>query len=131
MKIKLALVIILTFTLLHLLLIADLIPAEIAWGGHLERNGNFYFAEVVALLLNALLVSLLLMKGKYLKQIISEKTMHILLWAYTILFVINTLGNILATTWLEKSFSLFTITLVILLVRINKKTLAPSQGSKF
>lgn len=131
MKIKLALVIILVFTFLHLLLIADLLPTAIAWGGRLERNGRFYFAEIIALLLNALLICLLLMKGKYLRQLISDKAMHLLLWSYTLLFVLNTLGNILAETLLEKSFALFTITLVVLLLRINKRDLSSNQASKF
>lgn len=121
MKIKIVLAIILLFTLMHLALIANLVPAQIAWGGNLERNANFYIAEILVLMLNALLIGVLLMKAGRLRQLISEKAMRVLLWCYTVLFILNTLGNLLANTWIEKSFAIFTLALVILLWQINRQ----------
>src|SRR5690606_8913830 len=77
MKIKIVLAIILLFTLMHLALIANLVPAQIAWGGNLERNANFYIAEILVLMLNALLIWVLLMKAGRLRQLISEKAMRV------------------------------------------------------
>lgn len=72
-------------------------------------------------MLNALLIWVLLMKAGRLRQLISEKAMRVLLWCYTVLFILNTLGNLLANTWIEKSFAIFTLALVILLWQINRQ----------
>ena len=43
------------------------------------------------------------------------KFINITLWIFLVLFVLNTIGNILAKTNLEKFFTLWTLTSVILI----------------
>jgi hypothetical protein len=122
MKIKCTLGIICLFTLYHLALISNLVPATFSWGGNMERNSTFYIAEIAAITINIFLIWILLKKGKHISNKVSDKFITITLWGFVILFSLNTIGNLLSTTWIEKSFSIFTATLAMLLISIIKSS---------
>jgi membrane protease YdiL (CAAX protease family) len=95
--------------LFHLLIIVEMIPYKIAWGGKLQTDGQMYVFEGFSILINLFLLFILLIKGKYIKPQLSERTIKIVLWIFLILFILNTIGNLFANTHLERIFALLTL----------------------
>lgn len=122
LAIKLMLWLIGAVILLHLAILVKIIPYEVTWGGRLENDAEMFVFEVVSVLTNLFIAVLLLVKGKYLSSFIPMKVVNILLWAFLILFGINTLGNIFAETLFEKSLSLLTLIFTYLIWVILKGT---------
>ena len=122
LAIKLMLWLIGAVLLLHSAILVKIIPYEVTWGGRLESDAEMYVFEAVSVLTNLFLAFLLLIKEKYLSSFIPMKVVNILLWAFLILFGINTLGNIFAETLFEKSLSLLTLIFTYLIWVILKGT---------
>jgi hypothetical protein len=119
--IKIMLVLLSSIMLFHLSILLHVIPYEITWGGRLKNETEMYVFETISILLNLLLFSVLLIKAGYIKAFISLKVVHIILWIFIILFGLNTVGNTLAQTVFEKSFTIVTLAFVILLWIALKK----------
>ena len=122
LAIKLMLWLIGAVLLLHSAILVKIIPYEVTWGGRLESDTEMYVFEVVSVLTNLFLAFLLLIKEKHLSSFIPMKVVNILLWAFLILFGINTLGNIFAESLFEKSLSLLTLIFTYLIWVILKGT---------
>lgn len=122
LAIKLMLWLIGAVLLLHSAILMKIIPYEVTWGGRLESDTEMYVFEAVSVLTNLFLAVLLLIKEKHLSSFIPMKVVNILLWAFLILFGINTLGNIFAETLFEKSLSLLTLIFTYLIWVILKGT---------
>ena len=122
LAIKLMLWLIGAVLLLHSAILVKIIPYEVTWGGRLESDTEMYVFEAVSVLTNLFLAVLLLIKEKHLSSFIPMKVVNILLWAFLILFGINTLGNIFAETLFEKSLSLLTLIFTYLIWVILKGT---------
>ena len=118
--IKLMLSIIIAVTIFHLSILLKIIPYEITWGGRLKNDSEMYVFETISILVNFILGLTLLIKGNYIKQIISLKSVNIILWIFLILFGLNTIGNIFAKTNFEKIFSILTLSSSILIWIILK-----------
>ncbi len=112
-KIMLGLLLIVIF--FHLLIMIKVIPYEIAWGGRLQNIEQMYMFEALSILINLSLLFILLMKGRYIKSQLREKTLSIVLWFFLILFILNTVGNLFAKTHLEKLFALLTLIFAFLI----------------
>lgn len=109
--------------LFHLCIIAKVIPYDISWGGRLKNDTEMYVFETIAVLLNLVLGWILLIKGGFIRAVVSLKVVNSILWVFLILFVLNTIGNIFARTNFEKLFALLTLALAILLgIVLRKKT---------
>ncbi len=61
------------------------------------------------------------MKGGYIKSVINRKIIDIILWAFVVIFILNTIGNPFAKTILEKSFGGLTLGSAILIWGILRK----------
>ncbi|MGV8964490.1 MAG: hypothetical protein ACOH2V_14065 [Candidatus Saccharimonadaceae bacterium] len=107
--------------LFHFCLIAKIIPYEIAWGGRLKNDAQMYIFEIISILINGVLITVLLLKVNYIKHEISEKIINGILWLFVALFALNTIGNILAKTCFEKSFAVLTFVSALLIWIILKK----------
>lgn len=108
-------------TAFHLFIIVKLIPYDIAWGGRLKNDNEMYTFETISIFINLLLISILLIKGNYLKLQLNRKVINTLLWIFFFIFIINTIGNILANTIFEKLFSGLTLILAFLIWNILMK----------
>ncbi len=108
-SIQIMLGLILLVILFHLLIMIEVIPYEIAWGGRLQTDEQMYVFETISILINFFLLFILLMKGRYIKSWLKEKTLNIILGIFLILFIINTVGNLFAQTNFEKLFALLTL----------------------
>ncbi len=118
----LALAIAAALTLFHLAILFQIIPYEIVWGGRLTNEAEMYRFESVSLALNLLFGLLLLIKGGLLKPILPPKIVTVGLWLFFALFVLNTVGNLLAKTYFEKGFTVVTLLLCVLIWTINRNT---------
>lgn len=118
--IKIVLSIIGLITLFHFAIILKIIPYEITWGGRLENDSEMYVFEAISILINLILIFAMLIKGKFIRQIIPSKIVTIILWIFVVIFCLNTIGNLFAETYFEKSFSLITLLLSILIWVIIK-----------
>lgn len=107
--------------LFHFSILLKLIPYEITWGGRLKSDLEMYIFESISILLNLFLFVSLLIKGMYLKEIISLKFVNFILWGFFFVFVFNTIANLFAQTHLEKFFAILTLIFSILIFIILKK----------
>lgn len=121
-SIKIVLGILLMVTVFHLCLIVKLIPYDIAWGGRLKSDNEMYVFEAISIFINLFLIVLLLIKGSYLKFRVNGKVINSILWIFFFIFILNTIGNILAKTNFEKFFSVLTLILALFILNILKKT---------
>ena len=101
--------------LFHLCIMLKIVPYEISWGGRLKNDTEMYVFETISIIINLLLFSILLIKGKYLGRFISMKIVNAALWVFLVVFGLNTIGNILAKTYFEKFFALLTLFFSILI----------------
>ncbi|MDW3209404.1 MAG: hypothetical protein R8N23_06030 [Reichenbachiella sp.] len=113
--IKIILSIVVALTIFHFSILFKIIPYEITWGGRLKTDSEMYVFELISIVINLLLGTTLLIKGNYLKPIIRLSVVNVILWIFLILFGLNTIGNLFAETALEKSFSILTLALSILI----------------
>ncbi|MFT6865822.1 MAG: hypothetical protein ACJA08_000647 [Cyclobacteriaceae bacterium] len=102
-------------TLFHLSILLKITPYEITWGGRLKSDEEMYVFETISIGINLILGLALLLKGAYLKPIISLKIVRAILWIFLLLFALNTVGNIFAETTFEKSLSVLTLGFVALI----------------
>ncbi len=112
-------IVILFFTvLLHLGILLKMIPYKNAWGGRLSNDREMYTFESISIGLNVFLLWVICIKVKYTKQLLPGKFIQAVLWIFFALFLLNTVGNLLAKTMLEKLFALVTLYLAYLLWKI-------------
>jgi hypothetical protein len=60
-----------------------------------------YTFEAISLAINIALIIVIVVKGNYIKPIVNPKVVKGVLWALTLLFALNTLGNMLSLSTLE------------------------------
>jgi len=107
-------------TIFHLSILFKVIPYEITWGGRLKTDSEMYVFTLVSIAINLLLGTTLLIKGGYVKKIIRLEVVNLILWIFLILFGLNTIGNLFAETLFEKSISILTLALSILIYIVLK-----------
>lgn len=120
-SIKIFLGLLFSVILFHICIIAKIIPYNISWGGRLTNDKEMYVFETISIFINVFLSWILLMKGNLTKFKFSNKTIHIILWIFFGLFVLNTIGNIFAKTNSEKFFAVLTGLSAILIWNIIKQ----------
>ena len=107
--IKIMLGMLLAVVIFHLCIITKIIPYEITWGGRLQNDSEMYVFETISIIINLFLGFVLLMKGGYIKFYFKQSVVNVILWIFLILFVLNTIGNIIAKTNFEKAFAVLTL----------------------
>lgn len=104
--------------LFHLLVIAKVISYKIAWGGRLQNDSEMYILEIISVIINLFLAMVLLMKGGYIELWFRQKVVNIILWIYSVLFILNTIGNLFSKTTFEKFFAVLTFILAVCILLI-------------
>jgi hypothetical protein len=120
-SIQIMLGMLLMVTVFHFFIMVKIIPYDIAWGGRLKNDTEMYVFESISIFINLFLISIISIKGNYLKFGVNEKIINWILWIFFILFILNTIGNLLAKTNFEKIFSVLTLILALLIWNILKK----------
>lgn len=108
--------------LFHFCIITKIVPYDITWGGRLTNDSEMYVFETISILINTLLSWVLLMKGNFVTYKFPNQVVHVILWIFFALFILNTIGNIFAKTLFEKQFAFLTGFFSILLLIILKRT---------
>ena len=121
LAIKIMLWLITLITLFHLAILIKIIPYEITWGGRLKNETEMYVFETISILINIFLGLVVMIKGEQLPTFIPMKVVNIILWAFLILFGLNTVGNIFAETLIEKSLAIVTLFFSYLIFTILMK----------
>ena len=105
----------------HLLVITQIIPYTIVWAGKLNSLQEMLVFETVSIIVNIFLICVILSKGNYIKKLLSEKVLIIILWFFVIVFSLNTIGNLFSKTSFETLvFTPLTFISAILCFRIIK-----------
>lgn len=100
------------------ILFFDFAPVDYLWGGRMDTSAQLLNFEWLSLLISVLFFVLLLIKAGRIKIAVLKKVAHMFVWLFFILFLFNTIGNLIATTNFEKFFALVTGLLTFLLLRI-------------
>jgi len=87
------------------------------WGGEITSSEEFLKLEMISILASSFCFSLILIR-KRATSTVWLMTSRIGLSLFFFMFLLNTLGNILAASIFEKSLALVTILIAMLLLRI-------------
>lgn len=98
----------------HILVLLQIIPYNISWGGRLKTVQEMYVFEIVSIALNLFLIWIVWLRAKNVKS----KIVNIILWVFFGIFSLNTIGNLFAQTTFEKYFSLLTLIFALLILRV-------------
>lgn len=110
----------------HLLVLTQIIPYTIVWGGKLKSVDDMYSFEIASIFTNILFLITVLIRAEYIKKINAPKFIQVLFWVMMVLFLLNTIGNLFAETNLERyvftpiTFILFVLSTIVIK---NKKAL--------
>lgn len=85
----------------HFLVLGGWIPFTIVWGGKLKTHDEMLAFESVSIAVNALLFAAIIMHQRMLPAKLLFKIARLFLFLFSGLFVLNTLGNLLAEMQLE------------------------------
>lgn len=87
--------------LFHILVIAGVVPPDIVWGGNLADQKQLYLMEAVSVIVNGIMLFVILSYAGIVRTGISPKFLVGTIWVMFVLFVLNTIGNLLAKQSLE------------------------------
>ena len=87
--------------LFHILVMLQVIPMDVIWGGRLESEPEMYVFESASIIINGLLIAIVLAKKKSVQFAKRHAAINACLWVFVVLFLLNTLGNIVAETTVE------------------------------
>ncbi|HNP06566.1 MAG TPA: hypothetical protein PKN99_03015 [Cyclobacteriaceae bacterium] len=100
------------------ILLFDFAPVDYLWGGRMETSAQLLTFELISLLISVLFLVLVLIKANRITLPALKGVAHLAMWLFFILFLFNTVGNLIAKTTFEKFFALVTGLLAFLLWRI-------------
>ena len=86
----------------HGLILTKVIPYEIVWGGRLKSTQEMVIFETVSIVINALILIAITSRIRFLKQSEEPMIFRMIFGITSLLFLINTLGNLYAITDLER-----------------------------
>jgi len=108
----------------HLLVLSGIIPFQIVWGGRLTSHAQMVQFESVSIALNGVMLAIVAVRANLLKLRIQPGIITVALWAMCVLFLLNTVGNLLSTNTFEMvAFTPLTLILSLCCCRLalNKK----------
>jgi hypothetical protein len=120
-------------TMFHLFVLLRIIPFEIVWGGRLQNTDQMIVFESVSLLLNVIMIAVVVLHTGHFKMRVGQRITTVALWLMVMLFLINTVGNLLSTNQTEKIvFTPLTAILCIFCFRlaIGRKDTVPTVESE-
>lgn len=107
--------------IMHVLVLFQYIPYDFVWAGKLHSVQEMQRFEVVSILANILLMSVLYIKYRRMVLKREGRFIRYVLWTFVMVFVMNTLGNLFAHSWFEKYvFTALTAYCAFLTYRIVK-----------
>jgi hypothetical protein len=86
----------------HFLVMLQVIPPGIVWGGRVQNSSQMLALETVSITVNLMMLGIVSIDAGYLKVKINRVIIKISLWTMFVLFLSNTFGNLLSINELEK-----------------------------
>ena len=103
----------------HLLVLVQVIPFQMVWGGRLNSVSEMYTFETVSIALNLLMLAVVSVRSGVMSLVVNPRVIQFLLWAMAALFILNTVGNLLSINETEKLiFTPITLILSIFSIRL-------------
>jgi hypothetical protein len=102
----------------HFLMLAGILPMQMAWGGRLQSASDLYIMEAVSISINLLVMVTVAQKTALIKGFLPVVMLRPLMVVFVVLFSLNTIGNLFATTTIEKSFSIITLFLALAITKM-------------
>jgi len=106
--------------LFHLLVLSGIIPFDIVWGGRLKTREDMLRFEAISIAANALMMAIIALRAGWIRLPVPAGVVKVLLWGMVVLFVLNTVGNLLAV----KSFETYMFTPMTAVLAIGCARLA-------
>ncbi len=101
----------------HVLILFEVIPFDVVWGGKLSNKQEMIRFESIALLMNILIIVVMFM----IYRVPKNKYLSIIMYVFAGVFALNTVGNLFAITILEKLIDTpITFMMSILFIRLGK-----------
>lgn len=122
---KICLVLFSIFSLFHFaviigILFFDIVPLDFLWGGQMKTKEELFVFEIISFLVQVLCLWVLSVKVKLTHLNKSNLMADIVIWILCAIFFLNTIGNLVAKTWLETLLGTpITAILFVLLFRIG------------
>jgi archaellum biogenesis protein FlaJ (TadC family) len=119
------------FVLFHLSVIVGIIffnyvPIDYLWGGRMQTKEELLIFEIISMSVMGLCVWVVLVHAGKVKMPRLRGLATVILWILVVLFLLNTIGNIVAKTTFEKFFTIVTAILALVCLRIAIEK--PSQS---
>lgn len=89
----------------HLLVMTGIIDFHIVWGGRLKDREEMLVFESISLITNGLFLWITAQRIAFARRIFPEWLLRVLFGLMTVLFVLNTLGNLVSLSRLEMFIS--------------------------
>lgn len=96
-----AIVLLSCIIIFHILVIVGIIPFDIVWGGNLADRTQLYTMEAVSIAINFVMLFVILIYSGSVKLNINRKIIISAIWIMFGIFLLNTLGNLMAKNVLE------------------------------
>jgi len=87
----------------HIFVMTGLVASSIVWGGRIESQTQFYVLESISLILNLTFLVFCLIAAGFIKAPISEKFLRRSFFVIGVIFLANTMGNILSLNDFERT----------------------------
>ncbi len=118
------------FVLFHLavlmgILLFDYAPVEYLWGGIMTTTEELLMFEVISLAAITFCLITVLIRMKMIRLPGLLVASRVTLWIITLLFFLNTVGNLLAQSTFEKFFAIITLLFALLCLRMALEPIKP------
>ena len=97
----------------------DYAPIDFLWGGQMKTVEQLLKFEIVSFLISFIFFFLVIIRSKRLNLPKLIGVTRVAMWVLFVLFLLNTIGNLMATTTFERFFAIATGLLAFLLLRIS------------
>jgi hypothetical protein len=103
----------------HFLILTEVIPFTAVWGGRLRTQDEMIQLESLSILVNALFLMVLYLKIRRYRAGQSVTWINATLWLFVVLYLLNTLGNLVSFSSLETIvFTPLTLILALFTARL-------------
>lgn len=103
----------------HILILFNLLPSNVVWGGRAESSSSLRILLTVSLIFNALFAIAVAVKIGYIKVGKDSRVINVLLWMIFAYLLLNTAGNLASSSSFETVlFTPITIVAAFLVFRL-------------
>ena len=105
--------------LFHVLVMAQVVPYGVVWGGRLENYSQMLLFEAISIAVNLLMLGAVAISAGMVKVKINRGLLKAALWTMFAVFLLNTIGNLLSNNETEKLiFTPLTLLLALFSLRL-------------